>query len=291
MLAVTIAVKRAEDESRPITQSAKASDKTYLSSPLPTQVAISSSASSKNRAPVQRFNALSTGRKILLIVLTVAIVGLGTFYFTSYNYLQRTSLLGESIPNPYPPNMGTLTLNDPLVDNSNGYFWSTGSAANGNCAFTNGALHARASNQRAYVICYPAPTFSNFTFAVQMTLVSGDYGGIVFRDNPANSQSYAFILKQDGNYLLSIYTNADGSHQNLSSSINGNSIPNFNKGLRQSNLIAVVANNNQIILYVNNTLVTSITDSTYGQGQIGVFADDEGNATEVEFRDARVWTW
>ena len=66
--------------------------------------------------------------------------------------------------------------------------------------------------------------------------------------------------------------------------------PAFNTGLGQQNLIAVVANGSTITLYVNNQQVTSVDDSTYSQGQIGVVADDEGNPTEVEFRDAKVWT-
>ena len=290
-LAVTIAIKRAEDESRPITQSAKASDKTYLSSPLPTQAAISSPAPSKNRTPVQRFKLQHIGRTILLVVLAIALIGFGTYYFTSYNYLQRTRLLGESMPNPYPPNTGMLALNDPLTDNNAGYSWGTGSTTNGNCAFTDAALHVKASKQGFYVICSAAPTFRNFVFEVRMTIKNGDFGGIAFRGHPTTSQSYAFILRQDGNYIVSNYTDVQGTHHDLGSSLNGSPISNFNKGPGQSNLVAVVANGNQISLFVNNVQVTSVTDSTYSQGQIGVFADDEGNATDVAFSDAKVWTF
>ncbi len=124
-----------------------------------------------------------------------------------------------------------------------------------------------------------------------MTIKNGDFGGIAFRGHPTTSQSYAFILRQDGNYIVSNYTDVQGTHHDLGSSLNGSPISNFNKGLGQSNLVAVVANGNQISLFVNNVQVTSVTDSTYSQGQIGVFADDEGNATDVAFSDAKVWTF
>jgi hypothetical protein len=36
-------------------------------------------------------------------------------------------------------------------------------------------------------------------------------------------------------------------------------------------------------------LVTTFTDSTYGSGQIGVDAWDDGHATDVAFANQRVW--
>jgi len=63
----------------------------------------------------------------------------------------------------------------------------------------------------------------------------------------------------------------------------------INQGLNATNLIAVVARGSNITLYVNHQLVDSVTDTTYKAGVVGLIATDEGNSTEVVYRNARVW--
>ena len=52
------------------------------------------------------------------------------------------------------------------------------------------------------------------------------------------------------------------------------------------------ANGSNIDVYANNKKIDSVNDSTYTQGQIGVFESDlHGNGTtEVVFSNAKVWT-
>jgi len=66
-------------------------------------------------------------------------------------------------------------------------------------------------------------------------------------------------------------------------------IPNFHTGFGQSNLIAVIAQDNHIALYTNLKYVTDIMDANLGQGQIGVGATEDENPTEAVFTDAKVW--
>jgi eukaryotic-like serine/threonine-protein kinase len=66
----------------------------------------------------------------------------------------------------------------------------------------------------------------------------------------------------------------------------------INKGLNQSNLVAVVANGDQITIYVNGQIIDSVHDKTFSQGQIGVlsFASNTNGATnDVIASNARVW--
>ncbi len=64
----------------------------------------------------------------------------------------------------------------------------------------------------------------------------------------------------------------------------------FNTGLGQTNTIGVVARGNQIALYIDHQLVTTVTDSTYTHGQIGVTAATlSGSKTEVVYTNAKVW--
>ena len=59
--------------------------------------------------------------------------------------------------------------------------------------------------------------------------------------------------------------------------------------LGQTNLLAVVASNDILNLYVNHQLINTQQDSTFSSGQIAVVAENENSPTEVVFRNARVW--
>jgi len=218
--------------------------------------------------------------------LLVILGSFGFFYFKYDNILQRNSLLNAGTANPYSPNTGTLALNDSLSDNSNGYFWGEGNDSGGGCEFSGSAYHIYVSQLTSVHYCPAGVTnFSNFTYQVQMTVVRGDAGGIVFRVDDGKKTEYAFTIGSDGTYNFDTY-----SIDNLSHTLKSGSSTAINTGLNQSNLIAVVANGSSIDLYVNNQHVDSVSDSTYSQGKIGVAASSNGNLTEVVFSNAKVWT-
>jgi hypothetical protein len=211
-----------------------------------------------------------------VIGLVVLVVAASVVYFS----FQRTSQL-VAIPNlPYK---GYLALDDPLQDNSHGYSWYERTDGGGSCAFTGGA-YMLVSNT-ALRFCSANTTFSNFVYQVQITTIKGDYGGIFFRSDTINANFYSFRIGQDGFYELDTFQNNKFLQKLVAGFSNS-----INVGLGQENLLAVAANGSIITLYVNNVQIASVNDSTYSQGQIGVVADNEGNLTEVEFRDAKVWT-
>ncbi len=214
------------------------------------------------------------------LVLLVVLGSLGVFYFSYFNYVQRIFLLNTAPQNPYAAN-GTIALNDPLRDNSNGYFWGESSNSYGTCEFTGGTYQVSIS-QGNYQYCTPSTTdLSNFIYEVQMRIIKGDCGGIIFRADSTISNFYYFQVCQDGSY--SLFTN-------LFKKLTSNSSPAIHTGLNQSNTIAVAANGSTLDLYVNQQKIDSVNDSTYSQGQVGVIAEAYSNQTEVVFSNARVWT-
>ena len=99
-----------------------------------------------------------------------------------------------------------------------------------------------------------------------------------------------FGINQNGAYALWTINNCPSPNCTLSE-LRGGSSTDINTGLNQSNLLAVVAKGSIIDLYVNQKKITSVSESTYSQGQIGVAAKDEnGSTTQVVFSDAKVWT-
>ncbi len=188
--------------------------------------------------------------------------------------------------NPYPPGRGTLALNDALRDNSKGNNWDTNAT---NCAFTGGTYHVSAPNISSLATCAARSTnFSNFAYEVQMTIIKGDTGGILFRANATNNTSYIFYVSQAGRYEL-VLCPGTTCHDIIPTAPS----PAIIQGLNKPNLLAVVALGNTLTLYVNHQQVGQVTDSTFNQGQIGLVAHafaTAGHPTEVMYSNVRVWT-
>ena len=174
-------------------------------------------------------------------------------------------------------------LNDPLSgpDTNN---WDT----NANCAFTGGTYHAVETQQGFFYDCAAKATnFTHFLFQIKMTFLRGVYGGILFRSDPTNSKYYLLRFNHNtGHYDLYLYV--DQQAKDAKTLLDGTSIS-FKTDLNQANQIAVLARGKTITLYVNGAYVDSVNDSTFAGGEIGVFAEDNQEATEISFAQAQVW--
>jgi eukaryotic-like serine/threonine-protein kinase len=182
--------------------------------------------------------------------------------------------------NPYPPNGGTLAINDPLSNNNNGYGWEVGERDGGFCAFNGGAYHSNIPQSGVFHSCLAlATSFADFAFEVQARVVSGTTSGIVFRADRATTHLYYFIIDKNGNFYLKVYFDKFDT----SSVIASGSDPAIKSD--GNNLIAVVARGGQIELYINRRLIKTLNDTTFSSGQIGVVV----LSGEVAFSNARVW--
>ena len=174
---------------------------------------------------------------------------------------------------------GTPALNDPLSSNTNGYGWNEGSQ----CQFINNVYDITQTASGFFHYCQAVNTnFSNFAFQIDMHIVKGDAGGIIFRSTNTVA-FYYFRVESDGFYDL---YNEDGKKLNKITS--GPSLA-IHPG-NQSNTLTVIATGNTIYLYVNQQFLTRINDNAYSQGPIGVVAESYGNPTEIAFSNAKVWT-
>ena len=220
------------------------------------------------------------------LVLLILLVSSGVFYFKYFNFIHKISLLNAGITNPYSPGTGRLALNDPLSDNSLGYFWGEGSDSGGSCGFSGGEYHTivRISGQIRYCPA-GATNFSNFVYEVQVTIIQGDAAGIVFRVEDTSQAYYFFEINTQGQYVFGIY-NSNGalpSKTSFSAAIN--------TAYDQMNVLGVVANGSQFDLYVNHQKIDSVADASYSQGEVGVGVSDDTNPTEATFTNAKVWTF
>ena len=172
------------------------------------------------------------------------------------------------------------TKDDPLSDNSKGLRWDEGQS----CTFSGGAYHVSNPQSSSFQVCLAhASKFSDFLYQVQMTIVKGSYGSLVFRSDDTWSNFYIFRAGQDGVCTFAVYKNRTDTEIMHSPSLA------FKQGPNQTNLLAVIAQGSHLIFYVNAQYVFEITDSSLSSGEIGLVAGSIGSPTEVIYNNAKVW--
>lgn len=246
-----------------------------------------------------------TGLIIGIVVLIILIILVGVFaalYQTGQHQLAvqgtataqanvtatvHANLTATAIVATYPFSNKVL-LNDPLSDNSKGMKWDeTTNQTGGVCKFTGNAYHASESQAGYFNTCFANQShFSDFTFQVDMTIISGDRGGLLFRADSANTKLYYLRLSQTGAYSLFLYVDSTGTN---AKTLDHGTLTGFNTGVNQKNTVGVVARGSSISLYVNKQLVNTITDSTYSAGEIGLTAELLTNSTEVVYNNLMLW--
>ncbi len=233
-----------------------------------------------------RANSGNGGNTPTPVVALTQPASTGTPTSTATSVPTATPTTGST--NPYT-STGTLVLNDPLANNSQSHVWLEGKNSLGaSCYFSNGAYYSAQPNAGYFHSCMgQATNFANFVLEVQITLISGDYEGIVFRVNPANpNQYYYFSIDQKGNYVLrrSMDTNFNDTVV-----IDQGTSPTILLGQNQTNVVAVVANFGNIDLYVNHQKIASVSDNILSHGQIGFFVGNDGTNAVAMFSYAKVW--
>jgi eukaryotic-like serine/threonine-protein kinase len=182
--------------------------------------------------------------------------------------------------------VGTLSFTDPLKDNSLGLQWDDNYInGRGGCQFTGGAYLSSALQATLSSPCYASATkYSNFFYEVQLQIMHGDQGGIIFRGNGVNGTYYYYHIDANGTYALDVYSNGVFDHTVISGSN-----ARIDKIPGHTNLLAVQADGSTIKLYVNASYVNSINDLTFSEGEIGVMAASAANPTIVAFSNAQLF--
>jgi eukaryotic-like serine/threonine-protein kinase len=206
---------------------------------------------------------------------------------TAQANLTATASVIAANPNPYASG-GTLAMLDPLTDNSRGFGWPQSNSADGSCNFKTGGYQVNSAKTQFFYFCTSASnSYSNFTFEVQVQIIMGDCGGLIFRADSNAGKLYLFEVCTDGSYNLYLYRNLSGDSSLLANA----SSPAIKSGLNQVNVLAVTAQGSTLTLYVNGQKLTSLTNSTYSQGEVGMVADSNNDTTGVIFSKARLWTF
>ena len=183
------------------------------------------------------------------------------------------------------------TSGTPALDTTSGsQSASDWQAPSGNvsCTFSGTALRATASQQAS--LCLDRSTsFDNFAYQAQATITQGYIIGLIFRADTISSKLYVFAISSDGVYVLES-GQSSGLSGNNAKILAGASSTAINTGLKQSNLLTVIARGNTIYLYVNKQYLTSVSDSTSSSGTIGVMGENTTKGpVDVSFSKIQVW--
>lgn len=223
---------------------------------------------------------------IALVILTI-IGSAGTLFFQTRNGAATQSNKTSAYPG-YLPGHGTLAFFDPLSQ-ERGSRWRSYSFADagGTCQFSKGAYHISQPVKGYYAPCRANGIFSNFAFEVQVTIIQGDCGGVMFRDD-GNSHFYIFSICEDGGSRLMKYVDNGGTDE---TTLWTDWSPLIHTGLGQQNTIAVIASGSTMTFYANKQQITQVQDSSYTSGILSLFAfPGLRHPTEVVYRNARLWT-
>jgi hypothetical protein len=234
--------------------------------------------------PVQlRVQATATVQSVQTVTARAQATSFAAATATGQRQAQATA---TALQNVYlQSTSGTPILSETLATQTGSNWDVYNAVGGGGCAFSGSALLASVSQPSFYVPCFAhATNFSNFAFEAQVTIVKGDEAGLIFRANDASSKFYVFRIGRDGNYTLYLSKDAKNSvpiAEDSSSAIK--------TGLGQLNILTVIAQNSNIYMYINKQFAGSVNDGSYASGEIGVFAGDKTNATEVAFSNISVW--
>ncbi len=223
-------------------------------------------------------------RRILYAALAATLAFLVIFtsvLISNHRAVPRTTLptspaaLYTYVTSRYP------TVNDPMSAQDSNQWDNTGS-----CVYAHGAYRVMV-NTTGYAKCIErAKNFSNFAYQLQMTIVTGDAGGLIFRTDKAITTYYRFSL--------------DTSSQGISRLLACNKCSNstnptilFQKALpvkvNQTYTITVIAQKNILYFFINGQFIVSIQDGTAQSGELGVYAYEFTHSTEVLFSNMKVW--
>jgi len=127
-------------------------------------------------------------------------------------------------------------------------------------------------------------TGATFVLQVQMTIINGDVGGVVF--GIAGKSFCYFYISQYGQYEVGVNNIPFSPGPGQSSAIHKGI------GTDNANLLAVVMNNNTLTFYVNLQPVFSIQGvQVAAAGELALVARSDGSPTNIGYQKIKIWRY
>ncbi len=227
------------------------------------------------------FSLLSRYRRLhpfTVIVLSVSVgVIIGAIIFSLLLYGLPAFSAHQQPPSLYSTaTSGTSALSDTMAAPDSNQWDNVPNS----CVFQAGDYHVLDTHPGTFSICREeANTFCNFAFQADMTIITGDGGGLIFR--LADGTMERFRVSSNGSYDL-VDTSPNIGPYGASSAIH--------QGLGKSNVLTSIAQGSTIDIYVNGQHIGNLQHSkSPACGQIGFLALDFTQSADVQFSNVKVW--
>lgn len=173
-------------------------------------------------------------------------------------------------------------LTDPLNGQSNNGWPDDGLA----CSFLNNAYFVTVNGSDALHPCISGQLqYGDAAVQIDVTLLSCDNAGLIFRATADANQFYDFEITNHGQFYLR-YRSSDGKYTSLIPDTPNSAI----HGPGSKNTLLLIARGDDFQLFINEQFVGEAHDTTFANGQLGVAA---GNRTasngDASFSNLRIY--
>lgn len=222
----------------------------------------------------------STAMVTLIIVLLVALVG-GGVIFAGYKFLRQGSNAANASPTPVAISTptGTPLFSDSFQDNNAN--WNITPAPGAKISISNGKMILEADTHSLLLPeLLPGKTFANFRIDVDAALAKGDTAngyGIYIRASSTPNDTlglyYRFEVYGDGSFWIYKGT-ADANGNSVSTALKQSGPNNAVYTNGNLNHLTVIAKGSQLSFIINNTTVSTFTDTSYTSGAVALFVSN-----------------
>jgi len=188
-------------------------------------------------------------------------------------------------PTPQPSPQTGLLYSDDFSDPSSG--WLVSSSEDTEKGYSEGEYYVLVNKSGIVSWGYPGRTFTDFRLEVDARKVAGpDYNdfGVIVRYRDADN-FYSFDLRSDGYYAVLKLVN-----DQWETLVNWTTSPHINQGESANHLTLIVQGAN-LSFSVNGEHLADVTDASFAEGDIGLFAaalDEAG--VRIHFDNLEVWS-
>ena len=242
--------------------------------------------------PAPKRQGMSLGVMLLLGLLVALLIFGGVFIGVHVGQAHNGTAQTQATPIPTtPPTPDQLykqvtsqapTFADSLQDPATSS-WGVFDKTTYSCQIQQDGLHVYIRDTDSFTYCTSGlGKFNNAAFQIDMKILSGDGGGLILRGDTTAGNLYYFHVLPDGSYHIYVEKN----HQ-LTILLSGGTISSFTTN--QRNTLTTIAQGNQLYFYVNQKLLTTLKDSTYTNGYMGVLSNCATAAAEVVYTNAKIW--
>src|SRR6266699_319213 len=225
-----------------------------------------------------------------IALLLIMVISSGIFFYvhgksSSTGNSTVSPTVRKATPTPTPTVLSTPQplFFDDFADKSKG--WYLGSASGYTRVIDNNTLTLADSNHTVLTESLPSNTsFDDFMVSVTFTILQAnkdDSVGLYLRGDSNLDHDYRIDIYGNNTYAISkefLYATKSPQVQFLVSPTNAAAL----KPAGQQNTITVMMKGPELVLMVNGTIVNSITDSDYTNGQIALFVHNSETSSEVE---------